>query len=900
MSPQRWQRLGELYDVAVDLAATERAEFLDEQCQGDEELRHELTAMLRDAGSGFTKALEQGVADAADNPGGWVGRRMGPYRILRSVGSGGMGAVFLAVRDDDQFHKEVAIKTLKVETGDSFTLTRFRHERQILAGLEHPNIARLLDGGANQQGTPYLVMEYVDGTPLTEYCRQRQLSVEGRLRVFREVCAAVQHAHQNLIVHRDIKPGNILVTAEGVPKLLDFGIAKLLDPTQGTGELPVPTATMMRLMTPDYASPEQVRGEAVSTATDVYSLGAVLYELLTGTRAHAIKSYDAVEIARVVCQTEVTRPSARGDRRLRGDLDNIILKALQKDAARRYSSVEQFSEDIRRYLEGLPVAARADTFHYRTGKYVRRHRLGLAAAAAFTLVLGVGVASSLYEARIARARFQQLRKLANRFLFDFDAQIRTLPGSTKAREMLVSTALEYLDNLARDAQGDPGLQWELSEAYLRVGDVQGSYKMPSLGRTKAMIDSYRKALAMEEDLARRGLLDSAKRTSLANAYAELAGAYRATGEFKESILAAERGVAHARLISEDAISTALSNLGLAQSAAGEPLLALQSAGAALPTKIKSAREEVGWGPRHNTLAVIYGLKGRAAAGLLRLEESVAANQEAIAIREGRLADHVWDPVNARDLVINYHAAADVLGDRMRFNLGRSKEAEVYYRKALALAEQTAAADPNNATAKIEVARSAGKLGSVLDLSDPEEALRWYRKSESVVNELPPGAQHDALLEAVRESPIWALAALGRTKEVRERVNLAKWEAHVAQKPGDSESLNSLYKSWRALAYSARRDARVSVEHHTKSLSYADRAAALQPASVMRIKDQLDALESLAAGLERAGGARQAVELQRRVADLWVRIDAMYPGSVYVHGMLKQAKEGRFPWRAGAL
>jgi serine/threonine protein kinase len=489
MTPERWQRIEELFDAALRLPAGQRDRFLREQCADDEPLRRELEDMLRYEGQGGTS--QRIVGDAAahaaedrptvtqtarpDNAAiidhqNWQGRLLGPYRLLRVIGSGGMGAVFMAVRDDQQYHKIVAIKTLKFAASDSLVWNRFRVERQVLAGLEHPNIVRLLDGGASQDGVPFIVMDYIAGVPITDFCRQRALSIEALLELFRKVCDAVQYAHQKLIVHRDIKPGNILVTADGVPKLLDFRIAKLLDPeADGTQ-----TMTGNLLMTPEYASPEQVRGEPATTATDVYALGAALFEILTGQRAHSIKRLDPVELVRVVCESTVPAPSTIGGRRLRGDLDNIVLKAMHKEPARRYHSAAQLSEDLQRCLEQRPVLARPDSLLYRVDKYVRRNRLAVAALATVMLSLAGGAAAALHQASIAQARFLQVRKLANRLLFDFDDKIRSLPGSTKAREMLVATALEYLDNLSRDAQSDPELQWELAQAYKKVGDVQGS------------------------------------------------------------------------------------------------------------------------------------------------------------------------------------------------------------------------------------------------------------------------------------------------------------------------------------------------------------------------------------------------------------------------------------------
>jgi serine/threonine-protein kinase len=357
--------------------------------------------------------------------------RIGPYKIIREIGYGGMGAVYLAVRDDDQFKKHVAIKLMKPGLDSDLRFRRFHRERQILANLDHPNIAKLLDGGTTEEGIPYLVMDYVEGIPIDNYCDEKKLPTIERLVLFQIICSAVQFAHQNLVVHRDIKPGNILVNTEGVPKLLDFGIAKLLhsdDKALTTSLLP---------MTPEYASPEQIRGETITTASDIYSLGILLYELLTGHRPYQLNSKSPVELQRVICQEEPEKPShiirrakdfdptlqlnpetvdkTREEefeklyRRLRGDLDNIVLMALRKDPQRRYASVQQFSEDIKRHLEGMPVLARKDTLGYRTGKFILRNKMAVAAALLVLLTLVGGIISTLRQARIAAQQRDKAR-----------------------------------------------------------------------------------------------------------------------------------------------------------------------------------------------------------------------------------------------------------------------------------------------------------------------------------------------------------------------------------------------------------------------------------------------------------------------------------------------------------
>ena len=399
-----------------------------------------------------------------------------------------MGAVFLANRDDDQFRKNVAFKILRFDTDEPAARARFRNERQILAALDHPHIAALYDGGTIDEGMPYIVMEYVDGQPLNEYCASRHIAIHDRLVLFRSVCDAVQFAHQKLIAHRDLKPTNILVTRDGVPKLLDFGIAKLLLSPELLGDAAPQTRTGVLVMTPEYASPEQILGQPVSTATDVYSLGVVLYELLAGKRPRSLTRHDPAALHKEIVETDAKPPSAVGGAALRGDLDTIVLKAMHRDPARRYRSVEQFSEDILRYLENRPVAARPDTFVYRLSRFTARNRWGVAATAAVVISLTAGALISLSEARVAQQRFQQVRKLAGRFI-ELHDDVARLPGSTRVREKLVATALDYLDNLARSAGNDPEL---LHEPAATLAAASTSYPGCSRSHSRTMNDMTRR------------------------------------------------------------------------------------------------------------------------------------------------------------------------------------------------------------------------------------------------------------------------------------------------------------------------------------------------------------------------------------------------------------------------
>jgi eukaryotic-like serine/threonine-protein kinase len=499
MSPERWRQIKSILEEALERPADERSVFLAETCASDDELRREVESLLEfdvpdsdfieDSVFRLTESLLEGAGQA------FIGKRFGKYEIISELGAGGMGAVFLAERADGEFRQKVAVKIIKRGMDSGAIVSRFLNERQILATLDHPNIARLIDGGTTENGLPYFVMEYVEGETILEFAQRRGLSIEQRLDLFREVCAAVSFAHRNLVIHRDLKPSNILVTQDGEPKLLDFGIAKLVKT-----DISDKTATQAFAFTPEYASPEQMMGGRLTTATDIYSLGVILYELLTETRPFSFEDKNFGQIVQTVTQTEPPPPSSAAkansgkkinaeneidstqsinpnSKSLRGDLDNIVLKALKKEPERRYQTVEQFSEDVRRYLKGLPVLARRDTIIYRAEKFARRNPLVVAAAALSFLILVGGSVGVAWQAGIANVereraerRFGDVRRLANSFIFEIDEEIEKSP--VRARELLARRAIEYLDNLAREAEGDMELQSELAAAYEKIGDVQ--------------------------------------------------------------------------------------------------------------------------------------------------------------------------------------------------------------------------------------------------------------------------------------------------------------------------------------------------------------------------------------------------------------------------------------------
>jgi len=512
MTDPDWATVKELFALTLDQPVEERDAFLRSECGDDERLFLEVNSLLGAAAEPSNlienNAIPLAVHIGADEP-VYTERRFGSYRIIREIGSGGMGTVFLAERDDGEFTMQVALKIVRQTVAGHEVIEKFKRERQILANLHHRNIAALHDGGVGERGEPFLAMEFVDGVPLNSFAEANQLTVKQRLRLFLQVCSAVSFAHRHLVVHRDIKPSNILVDQDGEPKLLDFGLAKVFEPDAAT------TQTEMRAFTPAYASPEQILGRHITTSSDIYSLGVVLYELLTGQKPIKVegKSYD--EIVNTVNNVEPPRPSALdavddagGQRQaLKGDLDNIVLKALRKEPERRFGSVADLADDIERHLAGRPVSARPNTASYLAGKFIRRNKLAVAAGSLILISMIGGLAVSLWQAEVAEKerdraekRFQDIRQLSNSLLFEISPKIERLPGSVDARELLVKRALEYLDSLAAESQSDNSLLAELASAYEKVGDLQGNIDKPNLNDFSGAIASFEKARAIRRSL----------------------------------------------------------------------------------------------------------------------------------------------------------------------------------------------------------------------------------------------------------------------------------------------------------------------------------------------------------------------------------------------------------------
>jgi serine/threonine protein kinase/tetratricopeptide (TPR) repeat protein len=773
VTPNRWSKIRDVLNQALPLPAAERALL---HAHSDPEIRIEVESLLAfETQAGIvlnSNALDPPEATDA----GIVPLRIGPYRVLREIGRGGMGVVYLAERDDGQFEKLVAVKMLPAFYRGEEMDRHFHRERSILARLEHPGIARLLDGGVLDDGQPYLIMEYVDGRPLTVHARESNLDLTSQLRLFLNVCAAVSYAHGKLVVHRDIKPNNILVGHGDQVKLLDFGLARILGPSEQAGAQLSQTNRL--LMTPSYASPEQIRGEPLAVGTDVFSLGVVLYELASGRRPFDNAGSSTPQVLRAVCETDPVLPSsaarAEGGTKARvdGDLDSIVMHALEKEPSRRYPSVDALAADVSAYLQGRPISVRRAGALYRMRKFISRNRLpvGIAAAATLAVIAATGVAA--VQAVRAERRFQDVRRLANSVLFEMHDAIAPLPGSTKARELLVRRSLEYLDALSHEPGVDAALRRELAKGYLRLGDVQGNAGAANLGNTENAMQSYRKAADLFAELARQFPQDREISKELGNAYRSLGYGYadlrkpaEAYSAFQNAVRLSEAEVAahpgdvgahRTQAVNSYAIGTLLAQ----EKYYPEAIAAFQSALgvfekiAAAPASNREALRAVAL--CHKRLGAMYSFTN---------VQQAVTSYEAARVLDERIVKSNPDDGSARlDLSFTYSD----LGEMLR-RLGRLTEASDSVGKALAIRLKEAAADPDNARANIAVAMSYLGLGNIRESErKPAQALTSYQESARRWNDLAIrnmlGADQQGRRGLTEFYLAKTLAGLGRERE----------------------------------------------------------------------------------------------------------------------------------------
>jgi tetratricopeptide (TPR) repeat protein/tRNA A-37 threonylcarbamoyl transferase component Bud32 len=761
-SPAR-ERAGlvaELFKSAVELPTGERETFLTQQCGSDQELKSEVVSLLSSQAraAGFMERPAIQIAEHIRAQPGELppGHIIGDYEIVALLGKGGMGEVYLAT--DRRVARQVALKLIRGGLDREMLTRRFQREQQLLAGLNHPNIAQLYETGVTDDGVPFFAMEYVGGERLDRFVEERGLELRDRLNLFRKLCGAIAYAHQHLVIHRDIKPANIRVTAEGEPKLLDFGIAKLLD--EMAEDDVEQTITMQRMLTPEYASPEQVRGDPISTASDVYSLGVVFYELLTGSKPYRFTTRRPGEISRAITEQEPARPSAavleskdqfRNPKILRGDLDNIALMALRKEPERRYSSALAFSEDIRRYLEGLPVRARKDTVFYRTTKFAQRHRASVVLAVLMLSALVTALVVTLAAKRVADRRFNEVRQMANSLLFEVEGEIQK--GPTKARETLVLRALAYLDNLAREVGRDPTLLVEVAAGYLKVGDIQGLPYRPNLGDTAGALASYAKAERILEPLA-----SSARENGEATRYMSLALQSKGrvqvrAGDYQGAVETQRKAVALAEKLTEITpndtkylgllgddyvhLGAALYHAGRAATAE-EYDQAIESFRKALAIHSRIAQER----PEHpdyrcavavdyEYIGIAYSHRGDVTGERGDYEHALENHRTEFEIAEGVAAADPASPIFRR-------LRADAFGEigLSQLKLGLFAEALGNFQKKLAIFEAIEAADHTNVEARRDLANTRHEVARALAAGgDVAAALAEETKACAVLEAL---------------------------------------------------------------------------------------------------------------------------------------------------------------------
>ena len=806
MNAARWQQVKSVLDEALQAPPEKRERFVKETCADDLALCQEVKELLA-----FTQRAENLLPESGLDIAAWepepafdVPARAGPYRILREIGRGGMGVVCLAERDDGEYERLVALKLIGTGTHRGKFAKLFWRERQILAKLDHPNIARLLDGGTTEAGQPYYAMEFVDGEPLDQYCKRRSMSLREKLELFLAICSAVSYAHRNLIIHRDLKPRNVLVSEGGVPKLLDFGVARFL------ADEAHPEKTTGMPLTPLYASPEQIRGEPLTVAADIYSLGVLLYELLSGQHPYGEQEGTAAAFQSTLQVAPI--PLRELSTSIPADLENIVMMALRKEPERRYATVDAFCQDVTYFLGGFPVQAAPDTFVYRFSKFAKRNRWAVIAAAIALVGLSVSGIIIWREKQQADMRFQEVRQLAHSVVFELDDAIEDLPGSSRARELLIARGLEYLNTLARNRGHDPALSLELAEAYMKIAAAQGDLEQANVGNRQGALASYSKARALLEDLRSRDPANRDVERSLAlvdNDIAVLSPRTRV-----KRVLDIER---EAVSLFEDIARTSSGDEGLKDRALAHFYLAFakteqQKFSEALPiwkqalTDYTKLQELANRSPQANrNVALIEKHMADVYYALGDYTDSLAHGRKAVEIDEARVAAQPQSPTAQMDLSFDLVEQGWCLHE-----LRHEQEGWDSLSRAIALRRQVAAADPHDFRAQSElenvlriagVFRSrAGALNEALSFQQQAASAgaalhaRDPRNMDESVSfaldcfELGDIYREIATKGATRDSEAWGAALANFREAQRLAENIPGW---AFDDPNDHEKLAGL-------------------------------------------------------------------------------------------------------------
>jgi serine/threonine protein kinase len=814
-----WSEAKRIFAEALEQNPENRSDFLSQACGANPDLYREVASLLENHGTAdsfFEQPLAGTIQPPADP---MIGKRVGLYKILRQIGLGGMGTVYVAERADDQFRKRVALKAVRPELFNEHARKRFQNERQTLAVLDHPNIIKLLDGGATEDGVPYLVTEYVEGQRIDRYCESAGLTVRQKLELFFTLLTAVHYAHQHLVVHRDLKPGNILVTPAGVPKLLDFGIAKLLQPEYSSQAMEL-TQSGMQPMTPNFASPEQITGAPITTASDIYSLGVILYQLLTGHHPYEKQMHTVFELSQAICRSAPDKPSKLVERdepavrknakALRGDLDIIVLKAMRKEPQRRYASVEHFSEDIRRYLGGFPVLARDSGVWYRASKFVGRHKASSAGVALLTAGIVITSVAALEQKRAAERRFEDLRQFANFVLTDLDKNLRE--GPTAARVTLAKKGVDYLDKLALEKGRDPSIKRDLVNGYLKNGDAQGYLYGASLGETAGAEDSYRKALRYAEELVRADKSNLEDRRNLVTAHTKLGAVLATSGNrsegmkhYQEAIGLQEAIMATGTPDAEALLAAAglFDKIGSLRSLSSDPAAALEyyrrglrtleRLPAAHPNKITLLaymRERV---------AISTVLAGSDATGAEEMIlSSIATYQKSV--------DANPKPRGRRNLAQAYQTLAEV-----QQHNGKSAEALVSMRKSLEMTEALLAEDPKDEIYQID--RQRGLMKEIELLAANHLTGEARAETKRALEIMKPLAEQSTQFQHAEDyAQLLATTPFDDLRNDAAALKYARKAVSMTQE-SDPDVLHAL-----ALAYERSGDARHAIEADNKALA----------------------------------------------------------------------------------
>ena len=798
MKAEHWKRVNTLLAELIGVPEDERAALLDRLCAGDDGLRAELLGLLAHEHA-LPDAVPSHLVDvwARDQDGDqWIGRRIGAFVLEERLGSGGSSVVFRARRDGD-FAQLVAIKLLRTAAGDA-VVARFLREREILAALHHPNIAQLYDAGSSTDGTPYLVLEYIDGLSWDAWLRERRPQLTHLLQHFLRVCDAVLHAHQRLFVHRDIKPSNLVVDASDCPKLLDFGIAKLLADSQGD-EL---TRELGNSYTPAYAAPEQIAGTAVTTATDVHALGVLLYESLSGTHPYRKPGDSEQQVIRAVMELEPGKPSeaaatsmlAQAAAGLRSDLDNIVLTAIEKDPARRYAGVGAFAADIRSAMAGHPIAARPHTWRYLTGKFVHRHRLPVAAGALALLAVLAASAVALWQGAIAvreraasERRFEQVRQFTHAILFDYHEGIQKLAGSLPMQKRLVEDSLKYLEALQKEAGGDANLWEEIAEAWIKTGNLQGNPYVSNLGDFSGAARSYAQAAAAITHVPKES---AAHDFLLARVYAYQAHLKHQDGVLDKAQKAYEQSIA----IYE-----------------------------AMPQPLRSATDVR---LEHaDTLEIFGDLLGREGQiSMMQIERARTTYLQAAQLRMDTLAA---DPANPR---VRYAVYKSRLREGEYWaGQGDMQRAERELLDTLGLIEALHGQSPDDAYLRREVALVHTRLVSVQDALDkiPESIDHALQATRMMETMLAADPENDTVRQGLTAACGWAARQLIRAQRYAQAGPIIERQIAVNQMRLDAAPGNADIEFSLSLAYRRLGEQLSGLGRHEEAITTHERALALQ-------------------------------------------------------------------------